>query len=54
MPRIYERKGAARLSEKVVIPLTVSMVELLERKAEEKRVTKTELARQFLLAGLVS
>lgn len=54
MPRIYNRKGDRAVTAQITIPITEATRDLLERRAEAARMTKTEYARSLLLSGLVA
>ncbi len=54
MPRVYTKKGANKLSINIAVPLTPASVAALEQRAQERKVTKTELARTYILTGLVA
>lgn len=54
MPRVYTKKGASALSGYLAIPMTPASITALEARAQERKVTKTELARTYILTGLVS
>lgn len=53
MPRVYANKGEQKLSVIVPVPLTRASVDTLKRQARERNITRTELARLYILTGLV-
>ncbi len=50
--RVYKTKGEEKKTTHIVVPIPVYVMEKLEKKAEQASVTKTELARRFILGGL--
>lgn len=52
--RVYAKKGAAALAAKITIPITVGTDEQLRQAADRRKVTPTELGRNFLLIGLAT
>lgn len=53
MPRVYTRlPKRARKSENLNIPMTTADLVRLKAEAEHRKVTRTELARQLIVAGL--